>query len=469
MRAGRPARRAFFFVYPLVRIMVICKSSTSRFASVRPPAPFRFRPRWFTRLATLALIGTAGVIAGCGKSNTYVPPPPPAVTVAQPVRHNAIRYAEFTGQTAPFQRVEIRARVKGFLKAVLYESGVVVDKDARLFQIDPAEYQAKVESARADVASRQADLQLAEATVKKMEQAFETRAVSEIQVLESKAQRDVARAAVDAARAALDEAKLDLGYTDIRAPIRARAAKNAVDVGNLVGASSPTLLTTLVDESRIYAYFNVNEIDLLNSMKAHPRQPDGRPSIRCELARADDEGFPFHGMVDYGNPELDKSTGTLLVRAIFPNEKGELLAGLFVRVRFPMEEIPDALCVPQEALGIDQAGRYLLVVNSQDVVERRAVEVGPRVGALSAIRKGITASDRVVVKGLLRARPGAKVSPQTAPPPSPDQAQAGTSTGGAAAQPSGAGHPSAAGANTPANPSQPASKTSPSAQARSDL
>jgi len=369
-------------------------------------------------IGLFALVAAATIQSGCGERNVYAPPPPPAVTVASPVRRDVTDWVEFTGQTAPFLRVDIRARVKGFLKEILYDPSRPVAKGALLFRIDPAEYQAALNSARAELRSREADLTLADATVKRYETAYETRAVSEVQLLEARAKRDVAEAAVNAADAAVKHAELELGYTRIEAPISGHISEKQVDVGNLVGASEPTLLATLVHDEKIYAYFNVPEQDVLRARSSRTRPPGEKPGIQCEMALATDTGFPHVGEVDYADPEIDKATGTLRVRAVFENPNRDILPGLFVRVRIPLGTLKDALLVPESAIGADQAGRFVLVVNPENVVELRLVKLGPREGDMHVILKGIQAEDRVIVNGLLRARPGLKVNPGTASAPS---------------------------------------------------
>jgi RND family efflux transporter MFP subunit len=252
-----------------------------------------------------------------------------------------------------------------------------------------------------------------------MEKAFETRAVSELDVLEARAKADAGAAQVDAARAELESAQLDLAYTRIHAPISGRAGRSQVDPGNLVGAGEQTLLTTIVQYDPIYAFFDMNERDLLVILGATADERSDVNSMRrktktpVELGRASDEGYPFEGYVDFSDQEVDAATGTFLMRAVFPNPQPiMLLPGLFVRLRIPMEVREGALLVTERAVGSDQSGKFLLVVDEENVVQHRPVETGALVDGLRVIESGIDAKDWVVVNGLLRARPGSKVAPQ---------------------------------------------------------
>jgi len=396
------------------------------------------------RKSTLGLL----LLVACAKPNEYVAPPPPAVTVAPPERRDVIDYVEFTGTTAATKVVEIRARVKGFLAEIAYEPGRHVEKDTVLFQIDRVEYEATVDAAEADVRSAKADLaaaetairsaraslKLAETAVKKLERAYKERAVSEILVLEVQAKRevadaelenavarrDVAKAHVGVAEARVTRARLDLGWTTIRAPLAGRVAKWNVNVGDLVGAGDPTLLTTVVNDDKIWCYFDVAERWILSFRKSVDETLDRKSDISdlvVEMALITDEGYPHKGRGDYREPVVDADTGTMRVRAVFDNPDGMIPPGAFTRVRVPIAERKGALLVAERAVGQDQVGSFLLVVNAEDKVERRAIKPGAQHGHQVVVLEGIEESDRIIVSGLQRARPGATVKPETAEKP----------------------------------------------------
>jgi len=381
-------------------------------------------PMWH-RAFLLALV--APIAVACG-SNEYIEPPPPAVTVARPEGRSVTDYLEFTGTTTAINTVEIRARIQGFLQEVTFEEGEPVEEGDVLFVIEPDEYQARVKRVQATLEVARTGKALAEATLARLEKAFETRAVSELDVLEARAMADAAGAQIDSARAELESAQLDLGYTRIQAPISGRVGRKQVDLGNLVGADEKTLLTTIVQYDPIYAYFDMNERDLLAILNIGEQRADGdlrkRSKTPVELGRANDEGYPFEGYVDFADQEVDATTGTFLMRGLFSNpDPIKLLPGLFVRLRIPLEIREGVLRVTDRAIGSGQGGSFLLVVDDEDVVQHRPVETGALVDGLRVIESGIDASEWVVVNGLLRARPGSKVAPQReGEPPAADAA-----------------------------------------------
>jgi RND family efflux transporter MFP subunit len=354
------------------------------------------------------------LLSGCGEKNTYVAPPPPTVTVASPVRQPVTYYARYTGQTEAVESVEIRARVEGYLQSVHFSDAAPVKKGDLLFVIDPRPYQARLDEAQAELAMRQAELRLAEATLKRKESAFEDQAVSEVEVIEARALKDQAEATIAAARAAIETARLDLSYTRIVAPLSGRIGRKLVDVGNLVGASEKTLLATIVSVDPVYVYFNVNERDLLEFQKQHPGHPgptNGNGNTPIFLGLSNETDYSFEGRVDFTDNRIDPETGTIQVRGRLANPEGILLPGLFARVRIPVRNSEDSLLVPEQALGIDQKGYYLLAVNPENLVEYLPVTVGPLVEGLRVIESGVKADDRIVVNGLQRARPGITVNP----------------------------------------------------------
>jgi len=372
-------------------------------------------------LSALALGLLAVLAAGCGQKNEFVPPPPPKVAVANPVVRNVTRYANFTGKTASVASVEIRARVQGWLQKRHFEDGQLVRKGEVLFTIDPREYEAAVQQAEAELLNAKTALAFAENDLARREKAFAENAISELDLLRSRAERDKALARVAAAEAELEKARISLSYCTIRTPITGKTSRRLVDVGNLVGAGEPTLLTTVTQIVPIFAYFNVSERDvnrLLQHM-AELRETLGTDvlsnpgdTVPVELGTATEAGYPHHGTLDFVDNRVDPETGTMEARALFPNHDVLLLPGIFVRIRVPSEEMEDALLIPEAATAMDQQGRYVLVVNERNVVERRSITVGPREGELVVALEGLSPDDRVVVNGLLNARPGSEVTPE---------------------------------------------------------
>ena len=365
----------------------------------------------------------AALLAACGGENRYVAPPPPQVKVALPIEQNVTRYLEATGTTAAVNSANLVARVQGFLQEIRYRDGDEVKQGAVLFVIEPEPYKLKLEQARAAEAG-------AAATLKQNEAEYERQADLASRAVASKAQLDNATANRDSAQAKLMQAKgdtaqaaINLGYTEVKAPFDGIVTARQVSLGELVGANGPTQLATIVATDPIYVNFNISEQDTLRAREQIRRlglTPQDLKKVPVEVGLQSDEGYPYKGTLDYASPSINQATGTLAVRAILANPDRRMLPGFFVRVRIPDQQ-SKALLVPEAALGSAQGGRYLLVVGKDNVVEQRKVTIGPSVGDLRVIDKGLAADDRVVVDGILRAIPGEKVDPQmqSLPPPAP--------------------------------------------------
>lgn len=364
-------------------------------------------------LILIALV-SMGTLSCSEKAQVSVPPPA-EVIVSRPLNKEVTQYLEFTGNTAALEFVEIRARVEGWLESVHFTPGARVKKGDLLFVIDPRPFKAQLDQSEAALKGKEADLRLKQANFKRAAQLLSSASISQLQYDIENANESVAVAQVGIAKADLEKAKLDLAYSQLTSPINGRLSRNYVDVGNLVGAREKTLLTEIVDDSSVYVYFDVNERDLLMLIRKWPRIENQANSDRekpaAHLQLADETGYPHLGKVDFVESRVDPSTGTLRVRAIFLNDEGDLVPGLFGRVRIPIEQ-REALLVPELAVGIAQAGRYVLVVNKDQIVEQRLVKTGQLEGTLRVIEEGLAKNEWVVVNGIQRARPGAKVSPK---------------------------------------------------------
>ncbi|MCK1636704.1 efflux RND transporter periplasmic adaptor subunit [Bradyrhizobium sp. 157] len=359
-------------------------------------------------------IAAMAILSAC-EQNTFVPPPPPKVEVAAPVQRPFTRYLEATGNTAAIKNVDLVARVQGFLQSINYTDGAYVKEGTSLFTIEPETYKLKLEQAQAAETGAQASLRQAEADFKRQQELVQRQAVSQATLDTSTSNRDNAQANLLQAQVNTKIAAVNYGYTNVVAPFDGVVSAHLVSVGELVGASSPTQLATIVALDPIYVNFNVNEQDVLR-IRAEARRrgmtPDDIRQLPIEVGLQTETGFPHKGKLDYAATTLNQSTGTLPVRGVLPNADRALLPGFFVRIRVPLDQVQNALLVPDVALGSDQAGRYVLVVNGENVVEQRKVRVGPLEGELRFIDEGLKPDDRVITAGLLRAIPGQKVDPQ---------------------------------------------------------
>ena len=384
----------------------------------RSPARLRAYGTAAQRGATACRAGFAvaamGILSAC-EQNTFVPPPPPKVDVAVPVQRSFTRYLETTGNTAAIKNVDLVARVQGFLQSINYKDGAFVKQGTSLFTIEPDTYKLKLEQAQAAETGAQATVRQAEADFKRQQELVQRQAVSQATLDTSTSTRDNAQANLLQAQVNTKIAAVNYGYTNVTAPFDGVVSAHLVSVGELVGASSPTQLATIVALDPIWVNFNVNEQDVLRIREEARRRgmtADDLRQLPVELGLQTETGFPHKGRLDYAAATLNQSTGTLPVRGVLPNSDRTLLPGFFVRVRVPVDQVQNALFVPDVALGSDQAGRYLLVVNGENIVEQRKVRVGPLEDGLRVIEEGLKPDDRVITAGLLRAIPGQKVDPQ---------------------------------------------------------
>ncbi len=365
-------------------------------------------------VAIFALCLCSGLLSGCDRNVIdAAAPPPPAVTVATPVRMDAPLWVEFTGTTAALQTAEIRARVEGYLLAKKFEDSQVVAEGQILFLIDPSLYQAGVDRTVADLAQRQAQLAQAEWDLKQVTQLAERGASTEKEVQDRTTDLALADASVKAAEAAVQKAQLDLDYTKVRSPIAGRVSRNLVDVGNLVGASERTLLTTVVQMDKLHVYFNISERLLMQYLAADDKSDRQNPSTPFWIRLAHEEGYPHEGVLDYVDNTVDEATGTLEVRGEVPNDDGLLFPGAFVRVRLSAGTRENAVLVSERALGTDLGGKYVLVVVGEaNIVEQRPVTIGALIDGMRVVEEGLTGDERYIVDGLQRARPGLPVNPK---------------------------------------------------------
>jgi len=359
------------------------------------------------------------LLCGCSRQAARQSPPPPSVTVASVERKEVIEWDEFTGRTEPVESVEVRPRVSGYIQEVRFQSGQLVRKGDVLFVIDPRWHQAEFDRRKAEYEQAKVRLDTARREAERTPQLLTNNAISIEEADARKARHQEAKAAVLASQAALDSAQLDLEYTQVRAPNGGRVSRALLTEGNYVSgvAGSTTLLTTLVSLDPIYVYADIDENSLLkfNALaQARKLETNGDGKIPVELQLADEPEFPHQGYIESFDNRLDPNTGSILLRAVFPNPDGRIVPGLFARIRVPLSERRPAVLVDERAIGTDQAQKFVLTLTSTNTVAYRSVTLGPVIGGQRVIRSGLEGGEKIVVNGLQRVRPGMPVAPQEA-------------------------------------------------------
>lgn len=355
-------------------------------------------------LAAVALL--LALLAGCDARGQETPgePPAPEVEVAEVKVEEVTLWGAFSGRVAAPETVELRPRVSGYIDRVAFEDGQLVQQGEVLFVIDPRPYQAREQLASAELARMRSQLQLTASEARRAEQLWERQAISREEFEQRSAAMNMARAALNAAAAALESARLDLQYTEVRAPVSGRIGRARVTLGNLATADT-TLLSTLVSVDPLYVYFESDQ----QTVQDNPHTT----AVPVRVGLAGEQGYPYQGELNFVDNQFNPQTGTLQYRALLPNPDGALRPGQFARVEMPVAQASEAILVDQKAVLTDQDRRYVYVLDADNRVARRIVETGRRVDGLLVIRSGLEAGERVVVNGLQKiAYPGIEVVPQ---------------------------------------------------------
>jgi multidrug efflux system membrane fusion protein len=386
----------------------------------------------FARLAPLIVAsGMAALLASCGEEQKAAAPPPPVVTVAHPTRRTVIDMDEYVGRFVAVNSVEIRARVSGYLDQVHFTDGQTVKQGDLLFSIDKRPFQTSLDQARANLAQARANMAFADADLARGAQLVRDKTITE-QTFDQRTQaKRVAEASVAAQEAATRQAALDLQFTELRAPVDGRIGDRRVSPGNLVTGGTggnTTLLAVIVSLDPIRFEFTFDEASYLRYerlSKAGQDMTSRDGSALVSLRLIDEPDYGYQGRMDFVDNVIDRSSGTIRGRAVFTNPNGVFTPGMFGRLRVPGSPSYQALLVPDAAIGTEQARKYLLVVDGENVVRQKYVTLGQVSDNLRVIKDGLAPEDRVIVNGLMRARAGQKVTPQEegAPPPAPGAAQ----------------------------------------------
>jgi RND family efflux transporter MFP subunit len=369
--------------------------------------------------ARFALLILGFALTACGEgAPKQAAPPPPAVTVAKPTKQQVVDYDEYVGRFIAVDSVEIRARVSGYLDKVHFKDGQIVKQGDLLFTIDRRPFETALAQTRATLAQARANLAFAESDLARASQLVRDRTITE-QTFEQRTQaKRVSEAAVAAQEAAVRQAELDIQFTELKAPVAGRIGDRRVSEGNLVTGGTggnTTLLAMIVSIDPIRFEFTFDEASFLRYERLGQigtEKDTRRTGLEVQVKLIDETEFKHAGKMDFVDNVIERASGTIRGRAVLPNSDGALTPGMFGRVRVPGSQAYEALLLPDAAIGSEQVRKFVLVVDNENIARTKYVTLGQLVGELRVIKEGIGPDDRVIVNGLMRARPGTKVTPQ---------------------------------------------------------
>jgi RND family efflux transporter MFP subunit len=374
------------------------------------------RAQW----ALALVVALLALFPGCRGAAAPQMPPPPTVTVSQPLQRDVIQWDQYSGYLSSPKTAVVSARVSGLIESAPFQEGAIVHQRDLLFKIDQRPFKADLDSKEAAVAQAQALADRSKADYRRSTMLLKAEVIAQAEYDSTKASFQEADAALSAARAALETSRLNLEWTEVRAPITGRVSRMSVTVGNLIngGAGQATVLTTIVSIDPLYCYINVPASAALRYQKLALQENQSNVAgakVACYLQLENETNFPRQGVIDFVDNQVDVSTGTVQIRCVFPNPTSLLTPGLFTLTRIPASERYQALLIPDAAVNTDQSERFLLIVGPDDVVKRQTIKLGALFGTLRSITDGLKPGERVVVNGTQWAMPGAKVNPQEVP------------------------------------------------------
>jgi RND family efflux transporter MFP subunit len=368
------------------------------------------------RLAIAFVASIFAILPGCKRVVAPQAPPPASVTVSQPLQHDVIRWDQFSGYLSSPKTVTVSARVSGLIEEAPFQEGAIVHAGDLLFRIDPRPFQADLDNKKAAVAQARALAEKTRADFARSTELLKAEVIARSDYDNTKASYGEAAASLSAADAALETSRLNLEWTDVRAPISGRISRMNVTVGNLVngGSGQMTALTTIVSIDPLYSYINVPESAALRyqqlALKENKSSVAGA-NVACSLQLENETNFPHQGVIDFVDNQVDVNTGTQQIRCVFSNPTTIMTPGLFAVTRIPASDHYQALLIPDAAVNTDQDERYLLIVGANNVVQQRPVKLGALFGTLRSITDGLKPGERVIVNGMQSAQSGAKVVP----------------------------------------------------------
>jgi RND family efflux transporter MFP subunit len=374
------------------------------------------RAQW----ALALVVPLLALFPGCRGAAAPPMPPPPTVTVSEPLQRDVIQWDQYSGYLSSPKTAVVSARVSGLIESAPFQEGAIVHQGDVLFKIDQRPFKADLDSKEAAVAQAQALSNKTKADYLRSTMLLKAEVIAQAEYDTTKASSQEAAAALSAAQAALETSRLNLEWTEVRAPITGRVSRMSVTVGNLIngGAGQATVLTTIVSIDPLYCYINVPASAALRYQKLALQENQSNVAgakVACYLQLENETNFPREGVIDFVDNQVDVSTGTTQIRCVFPNPTSLLTPGLFTLTRIPASGRYQALLIPDAAVNTDQSERFLLIVGPGDVVKRQTVKLGALFGTLRSITDGLKLGERVVVTGTQWAMPGAKVNPKEVP------------------------------------------------------
>lgn len=391
----------------------------------KKPIRPRLKSWWVWTVVALVVVGTS-IALYFWLRDVPTEVVPPTVEVEEVTIDNVSIYGEYVGRVRAQQFIEIHARVEGYLESMLFKEGSYVNKGQTLFIIDPQVYKAHVNKARAQLNKARAQALKAERDLKRIRPLFEQNAASQLDLDNAVAAYESATSEVVVCEADLTQAELILSYTQVTAPISGYISERVADIGTLVGPSTgKSLLATVVKSDTISIDFSMTALDYLRSKERNVNLGSPEAGRKWDsyvtITLADGSVYPYQGLVDFADPQVDPNTGTFSVRAEMPNPEHSLLPGEFTRVKVLLDVREDAIQVPSKAVEIEKGGTYIYVVRPDNVVERRFIETGPELGNYVIVERGLEPGEKIVVEGINKLSHGIKVKPVEAKPQSDNE------------------------------------------------